>query len=429
MILWTLLAGLALAQTDPRLPVVRPKPEPGVEIDDDEGGRVEPNETALPEAPDAPLLEGARGPDDRVREVQVEEDYESFHEFPGRPPVAPPPTTGEVLPRSEFERVLEQMEPVPPLIPVEIAADPSLAPPRPGSEPVDGPTGRIEITVFGPAAIRQARAAIVREMEDMGYRPDDQGGGVVVFRPPRSWMGRVTLQENGELSFRRPVIALRQVYLQERERDHAIRMPPGMEPNPNISRTPAGQVFYEGVLDEGAGVVLPPIEGSVYILPSMRRLRPIQEAVLERLAPYVEQYRQVRANTFLMERLDEVRAQLDALWTRGVPLEGTGRLDTMEQRRRAILDFWSTRLDNREGIAVSAVVEQFLRERVQRSEHPATEDEIRRATSRRADGRPLRIDPGTVIGLSPEDRRAVDEGRAAPRTDESGGLQGAVPAR
>jgi len=413
MILWTLLAGLALAQTDPRPPVVKPKPEPGIEIDDDEGGRVEPVETALPEPEDTPLLEGARGPDDRVREVQVEEEYDSFHEFPGRPPVAPPSTTGEVLPRSEFERALEQVPPVPPLIPQEIAADPSLAPPEPGSAPVDDGTGRIEITVFGPAAERQARSAIVREMEDMGYRPVDQGGGVIVFRPPRSWMDRVTLQANGELSFRRPIIAFRQAYLQERERDNEVRTPPGMEPNPNISRTPAGQVFYDGVIDEGAGVVLPPIEGSVYILPDMRRLRPIREAVLERLAPVVEQYRQVRANTFLVQRLDDVRAQLDALWTSGVPLDGRGRLDTMEQRRRAILDFWASRLDNREGRAVSQVVEQFLRERVQRSDHPASEEEIRRAETRRADGRRLVIEPGTVVELSDDDRATLDAEQGA----------------
>lgn len=410
MILWTLLAGLALAQTDPRPPVVRPKPQPGIEIDDDEGGRVEPRETALPEPPDTPLLEGERGPDDPVREVQVEPEYESFHEYPGRPPVAPPRTTGEVVPRSEIDRALRELPPVPPLIPVEVAADPSLAPPSPGTavEP-ELPTGRIEITVFGPAAIRQARSAIVREMEDMGYRPIAEEGGNIVFRPPRSWMGRVTLLENGELSFRRPVVAFRRAYLQERERDNEVRLPPGQEPNPNISRTPAGQFFYEGVIDEGAGVVLPPIEGSVYILPSMQRLRPIQEAVVERLAPLVEQYRQVRENTFMMDRLDDVRVQLESTWTRGTPLEGVGgRLDTMEQRRRAILDFWSNRLDTPEGLAVTEIVEQFLRQRVQRSEFPVSEAEIRRAEARRADGRRLVIEPGTIVELTPEERRAID---------------------
>lgn len=409
MTLWILLCGLALAQDAPA--PTAPSPE------EEERALPQPDATAVPQPRERrlPREEGRLPAEDAILE-EGELDDEGFGaeiEYDGGQPVRriplPPaqdmPTPGgpgpdhRELPPSQLEHALEELEPVPPLIP---PGAPSDQPFQPVVEPE--PVAPVEITVFGPAAVRQARAVIIAEMAEMGYRPVQREGGRVVFRPPQSWMGRVTLEEDGQITFRRPVIAFRNALVHGRQGHEEVRTLPGIEPNPNIRRTPEGNVFFEGALDEGEGVTVPPIGGTVNVLPSMEKLQPIWDAVLRRITPHVEVYRQVRAKTFLMERLEMVSANLQATWRHGEPLEGSGPLPSMEDRRRAILEFWGTRLPNPEGLAVSQEVEGFLRNVVQRSDHPVTAEEAAWAEGLRQDDRPLRIAPGEVYELDERER-------------------------
>ena len=54
-----------------------------------------------------------------------------------------------------------------------------------------------------------------RSSVSMGYRPVDKPEGTIVFRPPERWMGRVTLDVHGDLTFGRPVVAYKSAQLHD----------------------------------------------------------------------------------------------------------------------------------------------------------------------------------------------------------------------
>jgi len=162
---------------------------------------------------------------------------------------------------------------------VLIAAWADDAPPETTSD------AALEITVWGDHAIKQARSAIIREMEAMGYRPVDRPEGTVVFRPPQRWMGRVTLDVHGDLSFGRPVVAYKSAQLHESV--HTVE-------NPNLGDDPGGLSYPT---DGGYGWTLPSGEAALWVLPARRLLAPIHKQVRERLAPRLRDYKDVVERT------------------------------------------------------------------------------------------------------------------------------------
>lgn len=144
--------------------------------------------------------------------------------------------------------------------------------------PADAP---LEITVWGDHAIKQARAAIVREMVDMGYKAIDKPEGTIVFKPPQRWMGRVTLDVYGDLTFGRPVVAYKSAQLHDSFHS---------DENPNFGDDPGGLRYPT---DEGTGTTLPSAEAAMWILPAWRLLAPIHEKVRKRVEPQLRDYRDV----------------------------------------------------------------------------------------------------------------------------------------
>ncbi len=160
-----------------------------------------------------------------------------------------------------------------------------------GEEPAED--AALEITVWGDHAIKQARSSIVREMEAMGYKPIDKPQGRVVFRPPQRWMGKVTLDVYGDLSFGRPLVAYKSAQLHDSFHDSS---------NPNIGDDPGGMRYPAA--DGSTGTALPSAEASLWLMPAWRILAPIHNKVRQRLAPKLRDYRDVVELTAEKQRLE-----------------------------------------------------------------------------------------------------------------------------
>jgi hypothetical protein len=225
-----------------------------------------------------------------------------------------------------------------------------------------------EVVVWGEHHVRQARAAVIRAVEDLGWRArSKRREGVVVFRPPEAWMGRAHFTPSGELLFKRPVLAVE----------------PALVPGNTESYD------SDAVLDrmDSSGISAGP---GMTILPSEKRVLAAQErlrvAIQEPLDAYVSLYRVTGFRTLLAE----LPERLDQLWLAGQPLDGGEILvESTKDRRLVVLSYWGSQPDNADGIAVSTSVEAWIRETVQRSESPFSETEIAAAETLRGDGRTL----------------------------------------
>jgi len=226
-----------------------------------------------------------------------------------------------------------------------------------------------EVVVWGRHAVRQARAEVVRGMEELGYRAVRERGDAVVFRPPSPWMGRALLYRDGRLDFRTPMFAAK-----------------------GVSAPPPAQLDHGVDLDRQAtdGIAVGP---EVHVFISRTKVHAVHRRTREALQPRLQAYQAVIRETAYREALDSLADRLDALWLQGVPLQGGGVLDTPQSRRAAVLDYWATRASTPEGHGTCDAIELWLRETVQTSEHPLTAAEIETANARRGGDRRLGVGP------------------------------------
>ncbi len=242
--------------------------------------------------------------------------------------------------------------------------------------------------MWGEHALRQARAAIVRALEDQGYHAKDRNG-LTVFRPPESWMGKVSLTRDGELIFGRPVLALRGVG------GAAHTWDPGASVDAADAAGTAENLDQawsaeQAALNPDPGLTSQAVgEVRFYALPSGDVLAGVRQRVLETVDDEIVSYQAILRETRLRETLYALPDQLDRLWTTGEAPDGTAKLATPEERRAWVLEYWATRAETPEGYAVCGAVEKWLRATVMDSESPVTEAEWRSASARRADGRVL----------------------------------------
>ncbi len=240
----------------------------------------------------------------------------------------------------------------------------------------DEPEPAYTITVYGDGALRQARWDLIMALKREGWEPLERGGRTV-FKPPRPWMGRAVLHEDGTLSFRYPVLAFQRV--------EAVESAPPAEPaGPAFAHEPGGMVFLDA---EGRRVhTLPAGRAAFWLLPSRKLLDAVYAAVRRAVKPQLEALRRVRRDTEVRERLDALPDRLDALWERGLPLDGGPVLESREERIEALLRWWGTLPDDFEGEQLTRATEAWMRH-VLLVEHRPTPEQIARAEAMRADGR------------------------------------------
>jgi hypothetical protein len=221
-----------------------------------------------------------------------------------------------------------------------------------------------EVLVIGNQVIAARRDDVVRSMEDLGWKARRRRDGIVTFRPPQSWMGKAHLLTTGDLDFTQPVLAF-----------NGARNAGGGYDNQNARDN-----------DQQAGTV----GVSVSPLPDRRVVRSTQVRIRETMADSVMAYRRAIQGQHLARVLQEIPDRLDGVWTDGLAYDGTV-LSSVEDRRAWILAYWATRTATPEGLAVCRVIEAWLREVIQLSDHPITDAERKATEARRSDGRPLKM--------------------------------------
>ena len=230
------------------------------------------------------------------------------------------------------------------------------------------PASAEEITVWGEPAVRQLRSAVVRDLEGLGYRAVDKPAGRVLFKPPERWMGRVWLEADGSLTHLRPVVAFKRA---DGVSWDALDEPP-------FERTPAGTASGAAAAGQAA----------FFVLPAERILEPQRERVEAAAAESLEALQTtVRETTFRLA-LQAIPDRLDALWGAGTPLVAGDPSVPPAERKAAVLAFWSSRAETREGELVAEAVARWIRGTLQGTESAVTPDEAS-AAEQQAPGRSL----------------------------------------
>lgn len=112
-----------------------------------------------------------------------------------------------------------------------------------------------------------------------------------------------------------------------------------------------------------------PGQGTPIPVISERKLRKKRVRLMEDIAPQVWAWQQAITRETFQEKLNQsLPDALTLLWEHGQTLEGEGELESLEQRRDALIIHWQTRACTPEGDAVRAIVGKFFERIVQESE-------------------------------------------------------------
>ncbi len=252
--------------------------------------------------------------------------------------------------------------------PTVLGPDPEPFPTQDEPEPTaagddDDDDADEEIIVYGEFAIAKARDALVQEMDRLGWRSKEKGDGTIKFRGPKGWMGSARFDpELANLDFQRSAAGFRLATYDE----PAYTLPP--QPT-----DPSG-VANDAAMPSGAGL---------WLLPRKDKLDGVWAEVREATRDELTAYQEIVYATAFEERLQGIAGQLDALWTAGVPLEGSGTPVPEAGRTQVVVDFWAGRADTKEGLRMTKAVESWISNRL--DSVPA--EVQRQAEARRADGR------------------------------------------
>lgn len=223
------------------------------------------------------------------------------------------------------------------------AVEPSAPSPSPSQEPPEGE----EIIVFGELDVARKRQEVIRDLRALGYQPGKRKDGYTQFRPLDPWKPTVRVYDDGFLVIKRS----------------PVRWQAPGDPNKPLNNLWCLPPFTPMCVRVGGQVV------------SKRKLQPQKARVAGALEPGMRAWREAISSNAMAERLGvDVPDQLDRLWRNGVGFDGE-RVPLPEDRRAALLAFWSSRTCTPEGDAVREAVRLYLEYEVQESAHPVTEAE------------------------------------------------------
>ncbi len=217
-----------------------------------------------------------------------------------------------------------------------------------------------EIVVFGEQEVAEARSAVVRSMNELGWRVVRREDGGVVLRGPEPWMGKAILTSTGDMDWTTPVFA-------------------GRAP-----KDAGGEYDVDEILDRV------PTTGTVGIqstpFPGGRKVQAVRAGLMQEIEPEMLAYRSAIQKRALSQSIQSLPDRLDVLWATGQTLDGGERLPTEQARKDYVLDYWASRADSPEGRAVMRTVRTWLQYTVQESGTPVTRSEAAAAEARRTDG-------------------------------------------
>lgn len=225
-----------------------------------------------------------------------------------------------------------------------------------------------EVTVWGTAAIRQARDRLILRMIRSGWEPKARReDGTVVFKGPESWMGAAMITPDGLLDFRRNIVSV--------GRQYDVQLPPGAQ----------SAMQDRAQLSDAGSTRMGGITGPA----SKRKLAGVRAELQREVEDDLRHMRRVLSETALQEKMAALPDKLDRLWREGLPLRGTELISSPAERRAAVVEYWATRPDSRDGRMAQRVVADWVSQVVQNSAHPFTAEELRQASRRRPESPPL----------------------------------------
>jgi hypothetical protein len=231
------------------------------------------------------------------------------------------------------------------------------------AEPVDEDAPG-EVVYVDEQAVRRAREEVGLVLRDLGYHKKRTRDGRDYYANESPWKPWVVVDDDGWLVLKRAPVSFSKPELE------------------GIWRGPLGYLVC--VTQPTACIHL----GGLVV--SERKLAWQKQAVLQAVKPALDRYETAVVARNRGRRFgEELPLALQALWDEGVPIEGPDLLETWEERRAALLEFWLDRADNDWGGEARDVTEAFMANVVQDSPHPFTPEEIAALNARRTCEREL----------------------------------------
>ncbi len=233
-----------------------------------------------------------------------------------------------------------------------LEAPPVEAPAAPEPEVRRNAEGIQEIVVYGDAMVDKARRQLVYDLQQRGFTDIEDKGDYVRLRNEQAWKGEIELYDDGWIRMKRQPVHIESPDLPFAEEGSALAW--------------ASCVLYPPMCIKVGGQIL-----------SRRRWLGVQENTLDGVQDDTQVLGDSVADSAVEDRVNELPARLEALWTQGAPIQtGGAPLPTMGDRKAAILAYWDSRTDTVWGDRVRVAVEAFLRAEVQSSPWAFTAEEV-----------------------------------------------------
>ncbi len=231
--------------------------------------------------------------------------------------------------------------------------------------------GEYTVIVFSELQLRQAREALMGKAADVGYTRVIEKGDRTIMRHELPWRGDLVMYDDGRVEVKRQPIRFEAPGDQAKKTNWlwcALLVP---------CLRPAGQLV------------------------SQRKFSAYQRSLMEGISGELHVFEARLADYGLGQKLDELPDALQDLWDKGIPLDGGPRLESVAERKVALLSYWDTRTETAWGDAVRQTVEAFILGVVQQSDTPLTESEVAGFNQHRKGIRPFDLQARTQIRRDP----------------------------
>lgn len=210
-----------------------------------------------------------------------------------------------------------------------------------------------EITVYAEEQVRRAREKVVEELAHLGYDEHvEQVGDRTVYRHAEPWKGEVVLHDDGWTVVRRQPLRVEGRQMPWTKADTPVAW--------------AGCFLYPWLCVRVGGTLV-----------GEAKWRAVEGRAVDAIHDDVQAWGDRIADLATQRKVGDLPERLDALWSRGVPLEGDpAPLTSTAARREALMLYWSSRTDTAWGREVRDAVGAFCRGVVQSSEAPFVPGEI-----------------------------------------------------
>lgn len=204
------------------------------------------------------------------------------------------------------------------------------------------------VTVVAERRVEIARQQLYDRAREEGYRKSRSKDDRVILRHDQPWKGDLVVFDDGRVELKRQPIRFEPPVANARPVDYlwCVLVP--------ICIRPTGQTYGK------------------------RKWRAAEARALAAVRPEVERLQERVGDLGLAQKTEALPGRLEALWERGVSLEAADApaVETPQERREALAAFWLSRTDTPEGRLVREVVQAYVRNEVQYSDHPFTPEEI-----------------------------------------------------